>query len=76
MMSIDKGIFEKTDFLFKSDENVEGKMPKLQHSCDGVLIIEQKEGKYIAFIELKCGIITPDIYGKAQSDSEKEIQTN
>ena len=53
MMSIDKGIFEKTDFLFKSDENVEGKMPKLQHSCDGVLIIEQKEGKYIAFIELK-----------------------
>lgn len=53
MMSIDKGIFEKTDFLFKPDEKVGEKMPKLQHSCDGVLIIEWKNQKYIVFIELK-----------------------
>ncbi len=53
LMSIDNAILTKTDFLFPTDENTISGMPKLQHGCDGVLIIEQKEQKYIVFIELK-----------------------
>lgn len=60
-MSIHKGIFEKTDFLFKPDEGVQDKMPKLQHSCDGVLIIEQREQKYLVFIELKSDYTADNI---------------
>lgn len=52
-VNIHKQIFEKTDFLFKPDKEVQSKMPKLQHSCDGILIIKQREQKYLVFIELK-----------------------
>lgn len=60
-ISIHKGIFEKTDFLFKRNEDVPNKMPKLQHSCDGVLIIEQQGQKYLVFIELKSDYTSGNI---------------
>lgn len=60
-INIHKGIFEKTDFLFKRDEDVQEKMHKLQHSCDGVLIIEQQGQKYLVFIELKSDYTSGNI---------------
>lgn len=60
-ISIHKEIFEKTDCLFKRDEEVRDKMPKLQHSCDGVLIIEQQERKYLVFVELKSDYTSDNI---------------
>ena len=55
LMSINKEIFNKTDSLF----------PELRHSCDGVLVIEKKEQKYIVFIELKSDY-TKDNIRKAE----------
>lgn len=60
-ISIHKGIFGKTDFLFKPDKEVQSKMPKLQHSCDGILVIEQREQKYLVFIELKSDYTSDNI---------------
>ena len=53
LMSINKDIFNKTDFLFYKEDDTPQNMPDLRHSCDGVLVIEKKEKKYIVFIELK-----------------------
>lgn len=53
MVSINKEIFGKTDFLYKTDSDTPSDMPKLQHSCDGILLIERKEQKFIVLIELK-----------------------
>lgn len=53
LMSIHKEIFNKTDFLYKGDDETEKGMPPLRHSCDGVLVIERKEESFIIFVELK-----------------------
>ena len=53
LMTISNELFNKTDFLFKTDKETDAEMPKLQHGCDGVLVVERKEEKYIVFIELK-----------------------
>lgn len=53
LMSIHKEIFAKTDFLYKEDDETEKGMPPLRHSCDGILVIERKEERFIIFVELK-----------------------
>ena len=45
LMIINNELFNKTDFLFKTDEETDAGMPKLQHGCDGVLVVERKEEK-------------------------------
>lgn len=71
LMSICNGVFNKTDFLFLKDEEVEPESPKLQHGCDGILVIESDKEKYLIFIELKSEY-TPDNIGKA----EKQISAS
>lgn len=53
LMSINKDIFNKTDFLFYKEDETPENLPNMRHSCDGVLIVENKGNKYIIFIELK-----------------------
>lgn len=65
LMSIDNSVFNKTDALFKEDENTDKGMPALRHGCDGVFVIEHNEQKYIVFIELKSSY-TPDNIQKAE----------
>lgn len=65
LMTISNSIFNKTDFLFLEDEKVDPELPKLQHGCDGVLVVEVKGNKYLIFIELKSDY-TPDNISKAE----------
>lgn len=53
LMIINNIIFQKTDFLYKRDEETPKGLPEMQHGCDGVAIIEKKNKKFIIFIELK-----------------------
>lgn len=52
LMSIHKDIFNKTDFLYKDDDDTERGMPPLKHGCDAVLVIERREERFIVFVEL------------------------
>ncbi len=53
IMSISTDIFNKTDSFYNADADTKVGMPKLQHGCDGVLVIEKGDSHYIVFIELK-----------------------
>ncbi|MDD6908574.1 MAG: hypothetical protein PUJ15_07770 [Bacteroidaceae bacterium] len=62
LMNIHKDIFNKTDFLYKNDDETERGMPQLKHSCDGVLVIERKEERFIIFVELKSKYSEENIF--------------
>lgn len=68
LMNIHKDIFNKTDFLYKNDDETERGMPQLKHSCDGVLVIERKEERFIIFVELKSKYSEENI-----SKAEKQL---
>lgn len=62
VLKVNKNIFNKTDFLYKDDADVEHGMPKLMHSCDGVLIVKNADLGCIFFIELKSDYSQTNIH--------------
>lgn len=71
LMSIHKDIFNKTDFLYKDDDETEKEMPPLRHGCDGVLVIERKDERFIIFVELKSKYTEGNI-----SKAEKQLSAS
>lgn len=49
LLLIKNEYLKKTNDLYRENDN----LPELKHDCDGVLINETKENKYLIFVELK-----------------------